>query len=67
MESSIELLCEFCFYNCRSLASVTFELDSKLQRIDESTFAESGLIAIQVPASVELLCRFYFCDCFALA
>jgi hypothetical protein len=57
IESRIEILGESCFSNCQSLASITFESDSKLQQIEESAFAESGLTTIEVPASVEVLCN----------
>jgi hypothetical protein len=66
IESRIEILCESCFSNCRSLTSVTFESNSKLQRIEEYAFADSGLTTIQVPASVEVLCKKCFNCCISL-
>jgi predicted DsbA family dithiol-disulfide isomerase len=65
--ASVEVLCNHCFWNCNSLASVTFELDSKLQRIEESAFEESGLTAIHIPAFVEVLCKQCFSKCNSLA
>jgi hypothetical protein len=55
--ASIEVLYKWRFVDCESPASVTFELDLKLQRIEESAFQSSGLTAIHVPASVEVLCK----------
>jgi hypothetical protein len=66
IESRIEILCEFCFYNCQSLTSVTFKSNSKLQRIEQYAFAKSGLTTIQVPASVEVLCKYCFYNCQSL-
>jgi hypothetical protein len=66
IESRITILCESCFSACMSLTSVTFESNSKLQRIEESAFTRSGLRTIQVPASVEVLCKDYFSKCKSL-
>jgi hypothetical protein len=60
------VLCTYCFFSCESLTSVTFELNSKLQRIEEYAFIESGLRIIQVPASVEVLCKCCFAYCESL-
>jgi type II restriction/modification system DNA methylase subunit YeeA len=56
MSSSISGLTKARFSNDKSLVSVTFESNSKLQQIEESAFQGSGLTAIHVPASVEVLC-----------
>jgi hypothetical protein len=58
---SVEVLCKECFSNCKSLTSVIFEFDSKLQRIEESAFAENSLTSIHVPKSVEVVCK----ECFS--
>jgi hypothetical protein len=52
---SVEVLCKECFSNCKSLTSITFESDSRLQRIEERAFAGTGLKSIIVPSSVEVL------------
>jgi hypothetical protein len=62
IRADVEVLCNSSFSHCKSLASVRFELDSKLHRIEEYTFTERSLITIQVPASVEVLCTFCFGD-----
>jgi hypothetical protein len=61
--SSIEILCKFCFSECKSLSSITFESGSHLQRIEESTFSLSGLTSIVIPSSVEILCNSCFAGC----
>jgi uncharacterized radical SAM superfamily Fe-S cluster-containing enzyme len=66
IESRIEILCESCFFKCESLTSVTFESNSKLHRIEESAFTQSGLRTIQIPASVEVLCKSCFDSCRSL-
>jgi hypothetical protein len=66
LPSSVELVCKSCFFNCKSLTSVTFEPDSKLQQIDEDAFQWSGLTAIILPSSVELLCKECFSNCTSL-
>jgi hypothetical protein len=60
------MLCNSCFSKCNSLTSVTFESNSKLQRIEESAFVGSGLRPIHVPASVEVLCKLCFYCCTSL-
>jgi alkylhydroperoxidase family enzyme len=67
ISSSICRLTGACFSNCKSLASVTFESDSKLQRIEACAFHVSGLTAIHIPASVEVLCESCFSNCRSLA
>jgi hypothetical protein len=55
ISSSISRLTKDCFWDYKSLTSVTFESNSKLHRIEEYVFAESGVTTTQVPASVEVL------------
>jgi hypothetical protein len=64
--SSVEVLCESCFFECKSLSSVTFESGSRLQCIEESTFRESGLTSITIPSSVEMLCKLCFAQCHSI-
>jgi hypothetical protein len=65
--SSVEVLGEFCFSNCHSLSSITFESDSHLQRIEKSAFSSSGLKSIVIPSSVEVLCESCFSRCESLS
>jgi hypothetical protein len=67
ISSSMSGLFQSYFSNCTSLPSITFESNSKLQRIDESAFTESDLTTIHVPASVEVLCKNSFSNCKSLA
>jgi hypothetical protein len=66
ISSSISQLTKDSFSNCESLTSITFESNSKLERIEESAFTMSRLTTIQVPASVEVLCKFCFYNCESL-
>jgi hypothetical protein len=66
ISSSSSRFARLYFPNCRSLMSVTFESNSKLQRIDESAFQGSGLKTIDVPASVEVVCKSCFSECKSL-
>jgi hypothetical protein len=63
ISSSISLFTETYFSQCKSLTSVTFESNSKLHRIEESAFAGSGLLTIQIPASVEVVRKSCFAKC----
>jgi hypothetical protein len=60
--SSVEVLSERCFSECKSLSSVTFESGSKLSRIEKNAFAGTGLIDIIIPASVDFLGEGCFAD-----
>jgi hypothetical protein len=64
--ASAEVLCKSRFADCESLASATFGLDSKFQRIEECGFQGSGLTVVHVPVSVEMLLKFCFSDCESL-
>jgi hypothetical protein len=66
ISSSIYRLTKDCFVKCKSFTSVTFESNSKLHRIEESAFAQSGWRTIQIPASVEVLCKSCFSNCSSL-
>jgi hypothetical protein len=46
---SVVVLGKWSFYECESLESVTFESGSRLERIEESAFSESGLTSIKIP------------------
>jgi hypothetical protein len=64
---SVEVICEASFAKCASLATVTFSGDSKLSRLEDGAFFESGLTAIAIPASVEVICEVCFAKCASLA
>jgi hypothetical protein len=49
------MICKECFSHCKSLVSVTFECDSKLQRIEESAFKWNGLTELLLPNSLQFL------------
>jgi hypothetical protein len=61
--SSVVVLGNRTFYQCKSLESVTFESGSRLERIEQGAFRESGLKSILIPSSVVVLGKesFYLC------
>jgi hypothetical protein len=64
--SSVVVLGKESFYECKSLGSVTFEGGSRLERIEESAFRESGLKSIEIPSSVVILGKGSFAGCRSL-
>jgi hypothetical protein len=64
--SSVVVLGKASFCWCESLESVTFESDSRLERIEESAFGESGLKSILIPSSVIVLGKASFYGCNSL-
>jgi hypothetical protein len=65
--SSVEILGGWCFSECRLLSSVTFESGSKLSRIEQQAFNQTGLIEIILPSSVEILGARCFSECVSLS
>jgi hypothetical protein len=65
--ASVEEIGAKCFAECRSLISVTFESGSRLSRIAEEAFSETGLIEIVIPASVEEIRAKCFAECGSLS
>jgi hypothetical protein len=65
--ASAEVLCTSRFSHSKLLASVTFDSDSELQRIEEYVFQWNGLIAIYVPVFVEVLYKLCLSDCESLS
>jgi hypothetical protein len=53
--SSVVVFGKESFQACESLESVTFESDSRLERIEESAFRQSGLKSIEIPTSVTFI------------
>jgi hypothetical protein len=64
--SSVVVLGDWCFFACKSLECVNFQSDSRLERIDEWAFRESGLRSIVIPSSVVVLGRSSFFECKSL-
>jgi hypothetical protein len=64
---SVEVICESCFHFCTPLASVIFDADSRLSRLEKSAFCENGLRSIHLPGSLEVICESCFGDCESLA
>jgi hypothetical protein len=64
--SSVEVICEYCFFECRSLASVRSDSDAKVSRFENRAFYGSGLTSIHIPSSVEVICEDCFFGCESL-
>jgi hypothetical protein len=57
----IEVLCDSCFFSCKTLSRVNFESGSQLRRIEHLAFGEcSSLLTIRIPSSIEALERQWF-------
>jgi hypothetical protein len=66
--SSVEILCKGCFYECKNLSSVIFEIGSKLSVIDKRAFMYcTSLTSICLPATVKTLGQSCFADCWSLS
>jgi hypothetical protein len=64
--SSVVVLGSWCFYQCKSLESVSFESGSRFERIEESAFSGSVLQSIEIPSSVIVLGKRSFRGCESL-
>jgi hypothetical protein len=65
--ASVEVFHKPCVSNCKSLASIIFEPNLQLHRIEESAFTFSHFTLIIIPASIESLCISSFSNCKSLA
>jgi hypothetical protein len=65
--SSYEVIRDRCFSQCKSLASVTFDYETKISRFDVHAFYGSGLTSIHIPLLVEMICEGCFAECKSLA
>jgi hypothetical protein len=63
----VETLGWSCFDGCESLSSISFESDSRLQRIESSVFSNSSLKSISIPRNVEILGSSCFSYCRSLS
>ncbi|MDR1267661.1 MAG: leucine-rich repeat domain-containing protein [Holosporales bacterium] len=63
----VEVLGEYCFFECSFLSHVVFEANSQLTRIEEDALAQSGLQSFHIPAGVQMLGRKCLARCLSLA
>jgi hypothetical protein len=63
LSRNVELIGADCFSDCLSLASVSFETNSRLSRIGRNAFYDCPLKSLVIPRSTEVLgsCCFDFC------
>jgi hypothetical protein len=64
VSSSVPVLRQDYFCECRSLSSITFESGSRLSRIPIYPFRDTGLVEITIAALVEVLGAFLNADHF---
>jgi hypothetical protein len=67
ISSDIEILGSSCFSSCKSLSSISFESNSRLNRIESNAFSSSSLKSISIPRNVEILGSSCFSDCKSLS
>jgi hypothetical protein len=60
------VICEFCFCSCKSLASVTFDANSRLSRLEKLAFHRTRLQSIYLPGSLKVICESCFHSCKSL-
>jgi hypothetical protein len=59
--SSVTIICAGCFCACDNLSRLTFELGSKLSRIERNAFEQcASLSSIAIPSSIEIICECCF-------
>jgi hypothetical protein len=64
----VQILSSKCFYDCKSLSSVSFETDSELTRIESHAFWSClSLRSITIPRHVQILCSDSFSECKSLS
>jgi hypothetical protein len=66
MSSSICVISEDFFFECKSLSWAPFEFDSQLSQLEFRAFSGSGLRSIHLPASVSVIGERCFSDCVSL-
>jgi hypothetical protein len=52
---SVEAICESCFADCKSFASVTVASDSRLQRIEEYAFRSTAVREMTIPGGIHFI------------
>jgi hypothetical protein len=59
----IQVICDNCFFRCKTLSRLNFERDSELRRLERLAFGGcSSLHTIRIPSSIESLEREWFLD-----
>ena len=61
--STLEVLEELTFHECKNLASVVFAEGSRLKKIGNHCFANTGLKAFEAPPSLRKICSGAFFSC----
>jgi hypothetical protein len=64
--SSVEIICESCFYECYLLREVIFAQPSSLKRIESFAFSRTEITKINIPSSVKIICDQCFLECYPL-
>jgi hypothetical protein len=60
---SVEVICSKCFYDVKSILSISFERDSQLKRLESGAFHRSSLTAFAVPRNVKEIGPKCFSSC----
>jgi hypothetical protein len=62
LSQSVEAIGSYCFANCGTLMSISFESGWKLTRIERNAFVRCSLRSIVIPASVTTICGGAFAE-----
>jgi hypothetical protein len=61
------MVCEYCFWQCESVAYVTFDADITVSGFDARAFSSRDLALIDIPSSAKVICEVWFSECRWLA
>jgi hypothetical protein len=58
----VQIFCSECFHDCRSLPSISFQVESELTRIEDNAFKGTSLTSVVIPGSTSFIAGTAFPD-----